>query len=444
MLKRISAVSVVIAMLVTMLCSFSVGYAEEEKMTMTLTPSAEKVQRGETVTVTVSVQNYKPVAGLTIVNEIDSAKLEYVSNDPTKLAGIQFTNPNYNAGNDGYRRIRSTWADGNNIEMPEPNFDIWTVTYTVPEDAPLGETAVKFTFTEAFVWDDALDKSVSLLGTDVCEEEVTLNLEVYCDHAVYEGVTDGEHCHRINCDACGIVDKIEPCTFNEWVVVKQPTVEVPGEKERYCTVCNYHDIQEIPMIPGFVIKAEDSAIKGSQWVADVLVKNTEAGFSAVVVDVAYNSTVMTLTDVAMADGSTSEMLNWYDKGDGTVAITYITDGVYTDEESFIRLTFDVKEDAASGDYSLTVSTTDAVAGESGAEEQIDLAPAIKNIYISDHIWGDVNADNVTDAKDVVMILRYDAQLCEYSDLECPEAADVWEDGMINLKDAILILRRIVG
>ena len=451
MLRRISSVAVAVAMLVTMLCTFSVGSAEGGMM-MTLTPSAQKVRRGEQVTVTVGIQNYTPVAGLTLVNEIDGAALEYVSSETTKISDeIKFTNPNYTAGgtypNDGHFRIRSTWARATNIVAEESNFDIWTIPYTVPEDAPLGETAVKVMFTEALVWDDTLNGLVSLLGTGAVVEEATLNLEIYCEHAeteiAYEGVTDGEHRHRTTCTACGTYTA-EACSFGAWTLVKNPTAAQPGENERYCSECNHRDTQEIPVIPGFVIEAETNAITGREWIADVTIKNTEAGFSAVVVDVAYDHSVMSLTDVAMADGSTSDFLHWKDNEDGTVSIAYITPGVYTNEESFIRLTFAVAEAAVTGDYSVTVSTTDAVAGESGAEEQITLASAVKDIYVSNYAWGDVNADGTADAQDVVMILRYNVQLSEYEDLKCPSAADAWADGRIDLRDAIILLRYVVG
>ena len=56
--------------------------------------------------------------------------------------------------------------------------------------------------------------------------------------------------------------------------------------------------------------------------------------------------------------------------------------------------------------------------------------------------GDVNCDQRMDAKDVLLVLQFNAGLLRT--LSCPQNADVDTNGHITSVDALLMLQRIAG
>lgn len=75
----------------------------------------------------------------------------------------------------------------------------------------------------------------------------------------------------------------------------------------------------------------------------------------------------------------------------------------------------------------------------GAEDGLIKAVLVKGKYI----LGDVNNDGKVNVGDATVLLRYIVGLCTADEI-CLPAADVNESGMINVGDATLLLRVIVG
>ena len=102
-----------------------------------------------------------------------------------------------------------------------------------------------------------------------------------------------------------------------------------------------------------------------------------------------------------------------------------------DDDGVYECSYDATKTPDISRYGFTLATE--VAGE------INLTVKL----FEDCLWGDANHDGVVNNKDATLVLRYYAGLADASDL-CLKRSDVNQDGVINNKDATLILRYYAG
>ena len=62
----------------------------------------------------------------------------------------------------------------------------------------------------------------------------------------YEVYTYDEIRHSITCE-CGD-NVVENHKFGEWVIIDEPTIESYGKSYRICTVCEFKESKEVPML----------------------------------------------------------------------------------------------------------------------------------------------------------------------------------------------------
>ena len=77
MLKKIISFAVTAAMLITMVCAFSFASAEG-LMKITAVADKTEVHRGDTVTVTVGLANYSPVANMVVRGNFDQDVMKII------------------------------------------------------------------------------------------------------------------------------------------------------------------------------------------------------------------------------------------------------------------------------------------------------------------------------------------------------------------------------
>lgn len=421
MLKRIGAMAVMAIMLLTALCNFSFATAEENKMHMVLTPSTQRAKRGTTVTVAISIENYQPIQSVGILVDYDKDVLTYTGEAFSKFAGVeggdymsahgalQFTNKNYTK--DGVNEILAAWVNTKNIVLSDTangKLNLWSVTFTVNEDAVIDETVLNFSLAEAHVmyWDDEQEKSVFLEpGTDYVVG-AQLSVEIYCEHS-----------------------------YGEWEIVTLPTFIAEGLKQHTCSLCGNVEQQAIPMLPCFELTPVTSkAVVGAEWLVDLAVKRNP-GIGSAKIKVDYDDTAILLT-AATASDTIIEISE-----DGHEIAVISATGLYG-EEAIIRLAFAVSKDAAAGNYDITVSTDDAV---DNAEDPGDLVigNGTAAAEILEYLWGDVTQDGTIDSADAVSIVQYVVGNRAAEDLSGAQAADTDFNNKINLADAVYVLRYLV-
>jgi hypothetical protein len=422
MLKRIGAVAVMVVMLFTVLCNFAFVGAEENIMQMVLTPSAVKAKRGETVTVAVSLENYQTVQGVGLLVDYDKDVLTYTGEAFKNFSGVeggdyisdfdslQFTNTNYKK--DDVNEILAAWVSADNFVLSETaagKLNLWSVTFTVNEDAVIDESVLNFSLAETFMmyWDEEQAKSIFLEPGIEYVQSAAMTVEVYCEH-----------------------------NYGEWQVVEDPTFTTEGKKQRTCSLCG--DVEEgvVPILPSFELKPGNAkACIGAEWTVELAVKHNP-GISSAMLQIEYDDTAMKLT-AATAPGATTEI----SEDAHEIAVASAT-GLYG-EETIVTLTFTVDEEATAGNYNVTVSANNAV-DNAEAPQGLVIGSSTTAVEILDYRWGDVTENGTVDSADAVAIIQYVVGTRTAEELPGVKAADANFNNEITLADAVCILRYLVS
>lgn len=263
MFKRVSSVVMVIAMMLTMLCTFSFASAAAP---MSLTIAVDKANgeyaRGDFVEVTVGVKDYVGAGLLAIKPVVDTDVLKlslYEGN-----AEADFT---YSAGKIGNPAVvnpttlYTNWAAAKNFtvlenRVPITTFPILTYYFDIPADAPYGESTISVSFMQKDVNGGVSMAAVPgpgqvnelVAGTDYATEPVSITINIACpaDHTDLSAMTlnqpapgtaEADAVHTYTCDLCHAVVKEEDCGF---VSINEPdTCDQPGKVGVKCAVCNY-------------------------------------------------------------------------------------------------------------------------------------------------------------------------------------------------------------
>ena len=174
MLKKIISFAVTAAMLITMVCAFSFASAEG-LMKITAVADKTEVHRGDTVTVTVGLANYSPVANMVVRGNFDQDVMKIIELSQTlkvEVPGLGIVEAPYfptttMTYNDAYAidnlgPIYAVWADGDDKEMAVNSFTLFTVTFEILDDAVLDETGVQFFFESVGHWNEAEGRFTNL------------------------------------------------------------------------------------------------------------------------------------------------------------------------------------------------------------------------------------------------------------------------------------------
>lgn len=197
---------------------------------------------------------------------------------------------------------------------------------------------------------------------------------------------------------------------------------------------------------------------GGTCLIDVSVKNMpEEGISGIKFLLEYDKDVMELrydeenddlSGVTLGAAFTAEsnaLVEYNIKETNAEAVLICEPAVSTDK-ALITLKFDIKADVTADETTVKVSTEDATDGTEDAEgnpKQLTIAEGTTTVTIADFKWGDANGDGVTNIEDAILVLRRAVSLIGDDALNVA-AADVDGTAGVSVTDAILILRHAVG
>lgn len=220
-----------------------------------------------------------------------------------------------------------------------------------------------------------------------------------------------------------------------------------------CTRCSAKDPNAAEPDPNAaVVSVAPVRGKAGETVEIAVTLANNPGFSDLSIEIGYDASVMELTKVTPNSAvgcnfTTSQqliqlpyMLNWVE---GTKNNTFTG--------TLVTLMFQIKESAALGSYPVTVSYYKGKFGNNidGVDVNYDQDDnRVPIIYVNGSVTvysytpGDLNDDGRINSKDVICLLRYIAGW-ELDGL-VEDALDVNHDGRINSKDAILLLRYIAN
>ncbi len=253
-----------------------------------------------------------------------------------------------------------------------------------------------------------------------------------------------QHTHA--CE-CGEVE-YQNHNWNAGAVTVEPTYTTTGILTYTCMDCSATTTEVIPVIDipddaPYIVVDSKNAVVGSTVSVKISLQNNP-GVTSMRINVAYDSTLLTLTDVAYntAMGGQSVMPENVSTLNGNV-ILYWVDGFvnYEKDDVFATLTFKVSDSAvadATSTISVTYDTEDIYDAD---ESNITYFCEDGVLTFINYIPGDINGDGVVNTKDTTRLMRYLANW----DVEVNDAAlDVNGDGVVNTKDTTRLMRYLAG
>ncbi len=220
-----------------------------------------------------------------------------------------------------------------------------------------------------------------------------------------------------------------------------------------CTRCSAKDPNAAEPDPNAaVVSVVPVRGKAGQTVEIAVTLENNPGFADLGIEISYDTGVMQLTNVTPNNAvggnfTTSQQLTdlpyMFEWVEGTENNTFTG--------TLVTLTFQIKDSAELGSYPVTVSYYKGKFGNNidGVDVNYDQDDnRVPIIYVNGSVTvysytpGDLNDDGRINSKDVICLLRYIAGW-ELDGL-VEDALDVNHDGRINSKDAILLLRYIAN
>lgn len=167
------------------------------------------------------------------------------------------------------------------------------------------------------------------------------------------------------------------------------------------------------------------------------------GITSMTLDVEYDDSALTLKSVENAElitGATFHTSNSLNSNPYRL-IWNVGTGNNAANGKIVTIYFQVKETAALGEYPITISANQGDVFNTTLEN-VSFTCVNGSVKVYDGFQpGDVNHDNVINAKDATLINQYYAGWQVSLDMQ---AADVTGDGIVNAKDATLILQKYAG
>ena len=195
-----------------------------------------------------------------------------------------------------------------------------------------------------------------------------------------------------------------------------------------CNVCGY--IREVRPIdendPQAVVDSK-TVKPGDTLTLNVTLKNTEPIRSIAASDISYDTSALTLTGVNWA--VEDAVLKQWDssKNKGALSMGSVTDM----NGAVLTLTFEVKDNAAEGDYTVSLNV---LSNSGDGNENVPVIPGV--VTVRNYVIGDIDGDeNVTDA-DAIYLLMYTFFPEDYP---ISQPCDYDGDGYITDADAVYLL-----
>ncbi len=185
---------------------------------------------------------------------------------------------------------------------------------------------------------------------------------------------------------------------------------------------------------------------------DVVISvDSNPGIISAKLDVAYDSNVFELVGVKEGDfdktiESLGENINCYNFGDITAnpfAVNWVnpfSKNIFTNG-TFAIVTFRVKDDAAEGNYDISIVPDNTGNIFNAKFNDIPAETITATVGVKGKLAGDVNGDRSVDNKDLALLMQYMSNWNVEIDLD---VADVDSNGKIGNKDYALIMRYING
>lgn len=208
-----------------------------------------------------------------------------------------------------------------------------------------------------------------------------------------------------------------------------------GSKTATCTVTVKSTFD--PNTLTFTVESA-KATAGKTISVDIVISNNPgiAGFSF---KVGYDSSAMSLVGYECPGWEASSSSFDEDPTKNPVGFSWSRTKDYTANTSILTLTFEIKESAPEGEYSITLTSDDVVSNQAGEDIEYNLVGG--KITVIDCTPGDSNGDGVVNSKDAVLL----AQLLANWDVEIDlDAADCNGDGAVNSKDAVLLAQYLAN
>ncbi len=362
-MKKILSVLLSALLLLTMMPVGIIVAAAEGAPTITLVAPEQSVEKGSTFTVDVVMTNNPGLEGWQFLVDYNVTLMEIVSVEATDLfAGVSF-------GPTDASPFSALWVDalhGNNVN----NGTIYTITFKVKMDAPLGDAYFYVGCADPdSIFDENFDTvALDYVGTCIEIIDHTHTYDNACDAGcnicgetrevephVYENTCD------TTCNVCGAVRTIEHTytdVCDSFCDICGATRVAPHAYDHAvdttCNLCGYvRDLGEVPTI--YVAVPEDAVTIDGTFTVDVKVKNNP-GIVAWHAWLSYDSSALELISTVGGDSfgtasfgpltSPLSML-WVDAIHSNVT----ADGV------LCTLTFRVLKDM-DGAYDLTLSVSD--------------------------------------------------------------------------------------
>ena len=174
-----------------------------------------------------------------------------------------------------------------------------------------------------------------------------------------------------------------------------------------------------------------TAIVGKTVNVDVVVSNN-TGFAGATLEVGYNSSVMTLKGYEVSSWEPTSNFD-EDPTKNPVAFSWVRTKNYTANTTFLSLTFEIKNNAREGDYSITLASEFGVFDQN--QKAVDFALVGGKISVKTYIPGDTTGDSIVNAADAVLLAQYLAKWDIDINLD---PCDCNGDGTVNAADAVLL------
>lgn len=201
MFKRIGSIALTAAMLISMLCTFSVASAADGVMTLTCTANKEEAERNDEIVVTIGLKDCVEVRAIGITGTYDTALLEYVGAEVITSAGSGNGEVTPSDPNDGETAFFEESPDIQGVLIgvwarPTDGYVgagsdttarvICKITFKVKETAGIDkEAAFKFKFIPSamgYGGEDASNDFPKLESSKYSTGEVTDAVKIICNH----------------------------------------------------------------------------------------------------------------------------------------------------------------------------------------------------------------------------------------------------------------------
>lgn len=243
MLRRVGSMILAVMMLISMLCTVTVVSADPAGLpAVVLSADAATVKHGQTVTVTVSMENAVDMAGIQIALPYNKALYTFAGY-AEKLSGFTVVN-----ADDAF--IHIGWAGDANVK-PTALVDLqFTVTDTIVAGQNYQTVQEKATVQSLYRIEGAQQPAYDT--TEYVAESNSLSFTVDCTefYAFKTAATSGTATtakHVVACTKCG-AEKTEACQFGQPQEFVKDTCDVIGKERITCEICEYFietDVDEI-------------------------------------------------------------------------------------------------------------------------------------------------------------------------------------------------------